>query len=197
MRRAKRKSRSFNWYALAIVLCIVVIIASIIILFEQDSTFIPTAWKEKYVALKETITSIGKDDAKPANADEDEDEETNTSKNSNTTKKGNKASNTTNTNVNKEENNTQTNTTTKTETNTTTNTKTSSSDVTEEQKTKAKKVALEKFHELGETGITENDLVFIEVYHSGEKYYYADSRKNNLEIKIDTCKITEINGAKV
>lgn len=58
---------------------------------------------------------------------------------------------------------------------------------------KARKMAVEKFKELGEQNIQESDLNVNEIERNGEKYYFIASKDNTLEIMISTGEIKRIN----
>ncbi len=181
-RRAKRAvKKRFNWYPVLIIICLAVIIGCIITLLEQDSKLIPVAVKEQYVNIKENIMDLieGKNKTEVSNKETDDEKETNKNTNNSENKETKKPVPTANE---------------QTGTNSSNNTK---KEITAEQEKRAKQAAVEKFKELGEKDITEDKLIFIDIYITGEKYFYVDSRKNNLEIKIDTCEITKINDKEV
>lgn len=56
----------------------------------------------------------------------------------------------------------------------------------------ARKMAVKQFKKLGEN-ISEEDLNVTTIRRSGELYYYIQSQKNTLEIKIKGGEITRIN----
>ena len=62
-------------------------------------------------------------------------------------------------------------------------------EITEEE---ARKMAKKQFKKLGED-ISEKDLNVTTIRRSGELYYYIQSQKNTLEIKIQGGEITRIN----
>lgn len=62
-------------------------------------------------------------------------------------------------------------------------------EITEEE---ARKMAKKQFKRLGEN-ISEKDLNVTTIRRSGELYYYVQSQKNTLEIKIKGGEITRIN----
>lgn len=66
-------------------------------------------------------------------------------------------------------------------------------DITEE---KARKLAKKQFKKLGEN-VKENELKVEKIQRKGEYYFYITSKKNTLEIKIDSGKITRINSVAV
>lgn len=65
-------------------------------------------------------------------------------------------------------------------------------EITEE---KAIKEALNRFDEMGEENLTEDNLEVIKILRKGEYYYYISSPDNSLEIRISDGKIIRENSA--
>lgn len=181
MSRKEKKSRKiFNLYNFAVLMCLLVIFGALFMMFEQDSDVLPDNIKEKYADIKQNV--IAKFEEWTS------EKENNTTNNTNTnTNMTNNKNNTNSNNTNSNRNNTNTNTNSGSNTNISGN--------TSEQAARA--VAVAKFHELGEAGITESDLEIMKIQRQGEDYYYIASNENTLEIKVDTGKITRINSIPV
>lgn len=58
---------------------------------------------------------------------------------------------------------------------------------------KAVKKALDRFKEMGEENLKENELEILKIMRSGEYYYYVSSPNNSLEIHISDGKIIREN----
>ncbi len=67
-------------------------------------------------------------------------------------------------------------------------------EITEE---KAIKEALNRFNEMGEENLTEDNLEVIKILRKGEYYYYISSPDNSLEIRISDGKIVRENSVLV
>lgn len=172
-KRAKKHRRVFNLYNLAILICLATIIGAVIILFEQDSTMIPEAWKNWYREAKISVSA--KFEEWTTNKEEKPKEENKINDNYN--------------NTNNLYNNI--------DINSTTNEPPDVSGQGEETEIAAKRKALIRFNELGETGITIDDLEFMKIKRQSEDYYYIASPSNSLEIKVSTGNITRVNSIPV
>lgn len=67
-------------------------------------------------------------------------------------------------------------------------------EITEE---KAIKEALNRFNDMGEENLTEDNLEVIKILRKGEYYYYISSPDNSLEIRISDGKIVRENSVLV
>lgn len=57
----------------------------------------------------------------------------------------------------------------------------------------AKIIAIEKFKELGEDNLKNEDLKLSNITKDGEAYYYIASEKNSMEMHVESGRITKIN----
>lgn len=176
-----KKRRVFNLYNFAVLFCLILIIGSIIILFETHSEKLPREWTEKYAEIRSSITgkfdewTQGKEDnTKLASANESKNE-------MNTANRSNNQS--INSVLNEEDNK---------ETENKISVKPGDAN-----ETAAKMIAISKFKELGETDITESNLQIMTIQRDGQDYYYITSSKNSMEIHIATGKTTRINSIPV
>lgn len=192
-KKEKSKRRVFNLYNMAVLFCLILIIGSIIALFETRSDRLPKEWTEKYAEVKTTIankfeeltskkedkTSIASTNANKENIKIEQKEKTNSNQNENNTSqvKTNEENQVNETNV--------------------ANTNNITVKQGDANETAAKLIALNKFKELGETDITENNLQVINIQRQEQEYYYITSPKNSMEIEIATGKITRVNSIPV
>ncbi len=64
------------------------------------------------------------------------------------------------------------------------------------QRSKAVKVAIQKFKELGEEA-KEEELEVLRIQRKGDLYYYISAKENTVEIRISDNKVTRVNGVPV